>query len=161
MSYALQREFVCVRLVQMKGVDLRTFQFDWDLTWHTFFLNADGTIYGRYGTRAGVRNNQLTHISLASFKKALQRALELPRSYPAIKATLGGKRGPEPEYQFAEACWSNDRQQLHSLPHGRRKFRSRPRKLKANSPRRTSGPFHCPTTLACAWTKTMTFACER
>jgi len=104
MSYALQREFVCVRLVQMKGVDLRTFQFDWDLTWHTFFLNADGTIYGRYGTRAGVRNNQLTHISLASFKKALQRALELPRSYPAIKATLGGKRGPEPEYQFAEAA---------------------------------------------------------
>lgn len=86
----------------MKGVDLRTFQFDWDLTWHTFFLNANGAIYGRYGTRAGPRNNQMTHISLASFKKSMQRALEVHRAYPANRAALAAKRGPEPEYRVPE-----------------------------------------------------------
>lgn len=100
----LPSEFVCVRLVQMKGVDLRTFQFDWDLTWHVFFLNPDGAIYGRYGTRAGARNNQMTHISLDSFKRAMQRSLELHRAYPANKTALAGKRGPEPEYRFAETA---------------------------------------------------------
>lgn len=33
------------------AVDLSMFQFDRDLTMATFFMNADGTIYGRYGTR--------------------------------------------------------------------------------------------------------------
>ncbi|MBI3463682.1 MAG: PDZ domain-containing protein [Planctomycetes bacterium] len=121
----LEREFVCVRVVQMKGVDLRTFQFDYDQTWAAFFLNADGSIYGRYGTRAGGKEHATTHISLASLKKAMhtraggkehatthislaslkkamQRALELHRGYPANKAQLAGKLGQQPEYQYAE-----------------------------------------------------------
>jgi hypothetical protein len=89
----LERQFVCVRVVQMKGVDLRTFQFDYDQTWAAFFLNADGTIYGRYGTRAGDKQHATTHISLASFKKAIHRALALHRGYPANKAQLLGKLG--------------------------------------------------------------------
>ena len=32
-------------------MDLRRFEFDFDLTWYAFFLNADETIYGRYGGR--------------------------------------------------------------------------------------------------------------
>jgi hypothetical protein len=80
----LEREFVCVRLVQMKGVDLELFQFDYDQTWAAFFLNADGTIYGRYGTRAGNKNNATTHVSLASFKRAMQRALELRNARQCI-----------------------------------------------------------------------------
>ncbi len=35
----------------MRGLDLGLFQFDWDTTWAAMFLNADGTIYARYGTR--------------------------------------------------------------------------------------------------------------
>jgi hypothetical protein len=98
----LEENFVCVRVVQMKGVDLRLFQFDWDLTFAVVFLNADGTVYGRYGTRAGVRNNQTTHVSLPSLEKAMQRALELHRAYPENRKKLLGKRGPAPSHNYPE-----------------------------------------------------------
>jgi predicted metalloprotease with PDZ domain len=35
----------------MRGVDLTTFDFDYDLTWAAFFMNANEHIYGRYGGR--------------------------------------------------------------------------------------------------------------
>jgi len=98
----LEQQFVCVRAVQMKGVDLSLFQFDWDQTWCVFFLNADGTIYGRYGTRAGNGDKSTTHISVPSIKKSMERALELHRGYPANQAQLAGKRGPKFEYATAE-----------------------------------------------------------
>jgi hypothetical protein len=98
----LEAQFVCVRVVQMKGVDLGTFQFDYDQTWAAFFMNADGTIYGRYGTRAGDKDHATTHISLASFKKSIQRALELHRGYPANKAQLEGKLGRPVPYRYPE-----------------------------------------------------------
>jgi hypothetical protein len=44
-------QFVRVRLVKIAGADLRLFEFDYDLTWHVFFLNANETMYGRYGGR--------------------------------------------------------------------------------------------------------------
>ena len=47
----LLKQFVCVRAVQMWGLDLDKYQFDGFMTWAVFFLNADGTIYGRYGSR--------------------------------------------------------------------------------------------------------------
>ncbi len=97
----LEQQFVCVRIVQMNGVDLKQFQFDYDQTWCAFFLNADGTIYGRYGTRAGNRDQSTTHISVPSFKKAMQRALDLHKGYPANKAQLAGKIGPNPEWRAA------------------------------------------------------------
>ena len=93
---------MCVRVVQMKGVDLRLFQFDWNLTFAVVFMNADGTIYGRYGTRAGGRNNQMTHVSSPSLQKAMQRALKLHRDYPANRGQFAGKRGPRPTYRFAQ-----------------------------------------------------------
>lgn len=34
-------KFVCVRLVQMYGVDLNKFQFDFVQTWAIFYMNAD------------------------------------------------------------------------------------------------------------------------
>jgi hypothetical protein len=86
----------------MKGVDLNLFQFDWDQTWCVFFLNADGTIYGRYGSRAGSGDKSTTHISIVSFQKSMERALELHRGYPANKSQLAGKRGPKFEYATAE-----------------------------------------------------------
>lgn len=89
----LEQQFVCLRVVQMKGVDLRLFQFDWDLTFAVVFLNADGTVYGRYGTRAGSRGNQMTHVSTASLTKAMERALALHKAYPGNRAELAGKRG--------------------------------------------------------------------
>ena len=38
-------------MVQANGIDLSLFQFDYDLTFAAFFMNADRTIYGRYGIR--------------------------------------------------------------------------------------------------------------
>lgn len=100
---ALQKQFVCVRLVQMNGLDLGLFQFDYDQTLAAFFLNADGTIYGRYGTRAGKGAESSTHVSLASFRRTMERALALHRGYPANREQLAAKRGPAPEYRTLNA----------------------------------------------------------
>ena len=81
----------------MKGIDLNQFQFDYDLTWAAFFLNADGTIYGRYGTRSVA--GAMAHNSMSSLKNAMTRALELHRNYPANQASLAEKRGSEVEGQ--------------------------------------------------------------
>lgn len=99
----LEQQFVLVRLVQMNGLDLSLFQFDYDQTLAALFLNADGTIYGRYGTRAGKGADSATHVSVPSFRKAMERALALHRGYPGNKATLTAKRGPAPEYPTARA----------------------------------------------------------
>ena len=53
---ALMDKFVCVRLVQANAMDLALFQFDYDLTFVVFFMNADKTIYGRYGSRSDRKN---------------------------------------------------------------------------------------------------------
>ena len=45
-------EFVCVRIVQANAMDLAHFRFDFDLSFAVFFLDADLTIYGRFGTRS-------------------------------------------------------------------------------------------------------------
>lgn len=87
----------------MNGVDLRLFQFDYDQTFAALFVNGDGTVYGRYGTRAGNGPNSTTHVSLASFERALRRVLDLHRGYPGNRAQLAGKQGREPEYPTARA----------------------------------------------------------
>jgi hypothetical protein len=96
---SLQKQFVCVRVVTIDDVDLGLFQFDYDQTWSALLLNADGTIYGRYGTRAAGGGDSTTHISVASLRKTMQRALELHKSYPSNKDQLAGKRGPKAEYR--------------------------------------------------------------
>ncbi|MBI2923476.1 MAG: PDZ domain-containing protein [Planctomycetes bacterium] len=40
-----------MRVVNMKGVDLNAFEFDYDLTLAILMMNADGTVYHRYGGR--------------------------------------------------------------------------------------------------------------
>ena len=88
--------FVCVRAVEMEGVDLSLFQFDYDETWCAFFLNADRTIYGRYGTRASGGADLGVDVSIEGFEKALEGALEIHAGYPANRASLAAKKGPPP-----------------------------------------------------------------
>jgi S1-C subfamily serine protease len=64
-------------------------------------LNADGTIYGRFGTRSH-RTEWLEDVSLPGMAKALQGALELHRDYPKSKAALAGKRGEPLEFDSPE-----------------------------------------------------------
>ena len=47
------KKYVCVRVVNMSGVDINAFRFDYDLTFAVVLMNADGTIYHRYGGRDG------------------------------------------------------------------------------------------------------------
>ncbi len=95
-------EFVCLRIIQMNGVDLSLFQFDYDMSFAVFFMNADETVYGRYGTRSDRPENADRHISMAGLKAAMEAALLLHRQYPASASGLEGKRGPEPRYDRAE-----------------------------------------------------------
>ncbi len=91
----------------MWGVDVSLFQFHGQLTWAVFFLNADRTIYGRYGSRgavggSGFRGND-KDVSLEGFKKAMQGALEIHGKYPGNKASLAGKTGSPLPWKTPEA----------------------------------------------------------
>jgi predicted metalloprotease with PDZ domain len=66
-----------------------------------FFLNADRTVYGRYGTRSA--RDHMRDISFDGFKKAVEGALELHKNYPHNKQELAGKTGPAPRWKTAEA----------------------------------------------------------
>ena len=87
--------FVCARVVSTNGLDLSLFQFDTDQSFAVFFLNADKTIYGRFGTRSH-RTEWLGDVSLKGLAAAMQGALELHAAYPQNARALAGKRGPKP-----------------------------------------------------------------
>lgn len=59
--------------MRITGVDLNLFDFDYDLTWMAFFMNADGKIYGRYGGRdaSGPDSRQ----TLAGLRFSMQAAV--------------------------------------------------------------------------------------
>lgn len=95
----LEQQFVCVRIIQTNRLDLKLFQYDFDMSWACMFLNADGTIYGRYGSRNASGPGSDSILSAAAFTKASQRALELHKGYPANKKQLAAKTGPEPDYE--------------------------------------------------------------
>jgi len=88
-------KFVCVRVVQANALDLALFQFDYDLTFAAFFMNADKTIYGRYGTRSS-QTEATRDISLEGFRKSLEAALKIHQNYPALRESLLAKTGPKP-----------------------------------------------------------------
>lgn len=98
----MEKQFVCVRVIKANGLDLNLFQFDYDQTWCVVFLNADRTIYGRYGTRAGGRTNADTHISVPGFKRAMQRALVTHQGYPDNKRELAAYIGPKADHATPE-----------------------------------------------------------
>jgi hypothetical protein len=97
----LLEKFVCVRLVSTNGLDLSLFQFDYDQSFAMFFLNADGTIYGRFGTRSH-RTQWSDDVSIEGLAKALQGALALHEQYPQNKEELAGKKGKAPDVPSPE-----------------------------------------------------------
>lgn len=94
-------KFVCVRIVNANGLDLSLFQYDYDQSFAAFFLNADQTIYGRYGTRSHETESK-QDVSVEGFAQALAGALKLHENYVANKAALAAKRGPEPDFDVPE-----------------------------------------------------------
>ncbi len=107
---ALLKQFVTVRCVQMGGVDLDTFQFDPLVSWSVFFMNADKTIYGRFGTAhpqaKRSKSDSNTNHTMKGLKAALLGALDVHRGYTSDAKTwapkLKGKTGTPWPWRFAE-----------------------------------------------------------
>lgn len=86
-----REKFVSVRQIEMKGVDLSLFQFDHDLNWAAMFINADGTVYARYGTQSAAGAD--AYNSVEGLLATMERVLKLHAEYPANKTALAEKRG--------------------------------------------------------------------
>lgn len=97
----LMDSFVCVRQVSTNGLDLQTFQFDTDQSFAVFFLNGDGTIYGRFGTRSH-RTEWIGDVSVEAMAAAMKGALALHNRYPGNREQLAGKQGPKREVASPE-----------------------------------------------------------
>lgn len=77
----LYDDYVCLRVTDMRGVDLSLFEFDYDLTFSLILLHPDGTVYHRYGGR-DERNAEIW-LSETSLAGLLESTLEEHRSYAA------------------------------------------------------------------------------
>ena len=84
--------FVCVRIIHGNGMDLSLFQFDYDQSFHTFFLHPDKTILGRFGTRSARKEDE--DMTMEGLRKAMVGALDLHARFDEVKASLAGKHGP-------------------------------------------------------------------
>ena len=94
-----REQFIPVRQIEMEGVDLSQFQFDYDLNWAAMFINADGTVYARYGTQSAAGPD--AYNSIEGLQNTMQRVLELHEHYPDNAAELAGKRGEDKPYKTA------------------------------------------------------------
>jgi hypothetical protein len=98
---ALLESFVRVRIPQANGLDLSLFQFDYDLSFYAFFLNADRTIYGRFGSRS-TQKDKTGEVSMDAFREAMRKVLALHAKYGEVKDSLRGKHGPPPQFKTPE-----------------------------------------------------------
>ncbi len=67
------KPYIPVRVVNMAGVDLTVFHFEWSLTFSVLLMNGDGTIYRRYGSGDGRDSEAM--LSIESFLKTLEYGL--------------------------------------------------------------------------------------
>jgi hypothetical protein len=98
---ALLDRFVRVRVPMANGLDLSLFQPDYDLSFFAFFLNADRTIYGRFGTRS-TQEDKSGEVSIEAFREAMQKALDLHARHAEVKESLGKKTGAPPPFKVPE-----------------------------------------------------------
>jgi serine protease Do len=94
----VEQQFVCLRVIQTNGLDLNVFQYDYDMSWAAMFLNADMTVYGRYGSRSASGKESDGLLTKSGFRAAAERALALHKAYPGNKGVLAAKTGKPAEY---------------------------------------------------------------
>lgn len=99
---SLLDQFVAVRMVKMNGVNRDVFRFDRDVPYVAMFLNAEGVVYGRYGTRVSRDRKNLRRHKLTSFQQSLRRAIKLHQEYPQNKDQLKANRAAPVKTVFAE-----------------------------------------------------------
>ncbi len=73
----LAEQFVCVRVQSMNGVNINLFQFEYDLTWMAFFMDAGDRFYARYGGRDDTGAE--SHLNKESLVRVMRQVLELHR----------------------------------------------------------------------------------
>ncbi|MCO6455596.1 MAG: PDZ domain-containing protein [Pirellulaceae bacterium] len=82
-----------MRLAQIQHSNLKLFDFDYDLTFVVFFLNADQQVYARYGGRDS--SGPDTRQSLAGLRHTMQRVLV---EHGAREPRFAPRPGGEPLY---------------------------------------------------------------
>ena len=70
---AASAPYVCVRITDMSAVDVAAIRFDFDLTFAAVLMNADGTIYHRFGSRGSKDANE--YLSLGALAQLLRDTL--------------------------------------------------------------------------------------
>jgi len=73
-------EFVPLRIVNVKGVDLDFFCFDYDLTFSVLMMDAEGGVYSRFGTRDAKSHSD--RMSIPGLKTAMRAVLARHRAAP-------------------------------------------------------------------------------
>ncbi len=91
---SIMDQFVCVRIIATNGMDLNLLQYDYDQSWAALMMNADKTIYGRYGTRTHQTRSE-EDISVEGFADSLKYALQWHKEYQSKPEMFAAKRGPE------------------------------------------------------------------
>jgi S1-C subfamily serine protease len=96
-------QFVRVRLTNIDNADLSLFEFDYDLTFMVFFLNAEGKVYARYGGRDASSPDKRQSLEglLYTMKSVLRMhaseekafALRSQDAAKFIRDTAGARRG--------------------------------------------------------------------
>src|SRR5262245_46473660 len=66
--------FVLLRVINMRGVDLTRFDFDFDQEWAALFLAADGHVYSRFHAPSTDTVDQ--HLTLPALRRAMEAALQ-------------------------------------------------------------------------------------
>jgi serine protease Do len=97
----LMDKFICVRIPMANAMDLTRFQYDYDLSFSAFFMQPDGTILGRFGTRSSGEHAE-SDISMEGFAAALEGALKLHAEYPKNMKFLEGKQPKPVEFKSPE-----------------------------------------------------------
>ncbi|MAV38595.1 MAG: hypothetical protein CMJ59_24420 [Planctomycetaceae bacterium] len=75
---ALARQFICVRIQSMNGINLDLFQFEYDLTWMAFFMDDRDRFYARYGGR--VDEDAESHLTQQSLARLMRQVVDLHRT---------------------------------------------------------------------------------
>lgn len=103
------REFVLLRMTNMRGVDLDLFDFDYDLTWAGLFVGVDEQVLGRYGSRDAASAE--AQLSLVGLKHALEAALASVRV--AHEKQSSPREAPRTAEQFPAARRLKDNACIH------------------------------------------------
>jgi predicted metalloprotease with PDZ domain len=86
---------VRVRLPVIDREDLNLFEFDYDLTFMVFFLNAEGKVYARYGGRDAVNADRRQ--SLAGLRYTMESVLAM-HGKPDLDKAFAPRTAEEPRF---------------------------------------------------------------